>query len=171
MMRSRESEFQAFAAGFLPALLKGAYLLLRDVDLAEDAVQGTMLRVFRNWERARVAPEAYSRQALVSVCRDHWRRSGRRPAENLTGDASSFEALVGAAGTPLEDREALKQALALLPEQQREVLVLRFYFDLSVAETAAALGVPVGTVKSATHRGLEQLRVLLTQPAKEVESC
>ena len=172
-MRGRQprhdEEFRRFAKASLPALLKGAYLLLRDIDLAEDAVQGTLLRVFKHWETARAAPEAYSRQTLVNVCRDHWRRQARRPPETLVDDLSDL-------GEPFldsgfEERQDLEQALAALPDTQREVLVLRFFFDLSVLDVAAVLGVPVGTVKSATHRGLEQLRVLLSPPAKEVETC
>jgi RNA polymerase sigma-70 factor (sigma-E family) len=162
-----DEEFRQFVSAYLPTLLRGAYLLLRDVDLAEDAVQGTMLRVFRNWGEARSAPEAYSRTALISICRDHWRRQNRRPREVLGEDlrelaeASSFSQI-------LEDREVLSQALDSLPTMQREVLVLRFYFDLSVTQTAEMLKLAEGTVKSATHRGLEQLRDLLDPGPEEV---
>lgn len=166
-----DEEFRRFTAEFLPTLLRGAYLLLRDVDLAEDAVQGTLLRVFKHWRQARVAPEAYSRKTLINVCRDHWRRLGRRPQEMLFADVASVERVGDGVGDRLEERDALERALAELPEAQREVLVLRFFFDLSVAETAAVLGVPVGTVKSAAHRGLEQLRLLLSPPAQEVQTC
>lgn len=62
----------------------------------------------------------------------------------------------------MEQREALDQALGTLTSPQREVLVLRFFFDLSVAQTAEVLAVAEGTVKSATHRGLVQLRELLS---------
>lgn len=167
---SQDEEFRRFAADFLPTLLQGAYLLLRDIDLAEDAVQGTMLRVFRRWDQAREAPEAYSRTALISVCRDHWRRQRRRPREVLTGgepaadEAVSFE-------DRWDDREALEQALEELPHPQHEILVLRFFFDFSVAETAELLQIPEGTVKSSTHRGLEQLRTLLSPPQSEAEAC
>jgi RNA polymerase sigma-70 factor (sigma-E family) len=163
----RDEEFREFAARFLPTLLKGAYLLMRDVDLAEDVVQGTMLAVFRHWDDARKAPDAYSRQTLINVCRDQWRRQKRRPQEtsltdaNIPDTASSFSDALG-------ERDALRHALDQLPQQQREVLLLRYFFDLSVVQTAELLDIPEGTVKSAAHRGLEDLRVLLSPPAKEV---
>jgi RNA polymerase sigma-70 factor (sigma-E family) len=165
----QDEDFRRFAAEFLPTLLRGAYLLLRDIDLAEDAVQGTMLRVFRHWDDAQVAPEAYSRKVLINVCRDHWRRQGRRPHEAFVGEVTSadraapFDELI-------EDRQALEQALAQLPELQREVLVLRFFFDFSVAQAAETLEIPEGTVKSSAHRGLGQLRDLLS-PKTEAEAC
>jgi RNA polymerase sigma-70 factor (sigma-E family) len=162
-------EFRRFVVDFSPTLLRGAYLLLHDASLAEDAVQATLLRVFRRWDRAQAAPEAYSRQTLISVCRDQWRRQQRRLVEipagmtPTAGDEVSFTEAV-------ERRQALDQALEALPGAQREVLVLRFFFDLSVAETAALLKVAEGTVKSATHRGLEQLRELLSS-SREVNPC
>jgi len=165
----REEEFRVFVARSLPTLLRGAYLLLRDVDLAEDAVQGTLLRVFRHWSDARRAPEAYSRQTLINVCRDHWRRQRRRPQEVLGGDPGAAEGST-LFSDAVEERDALDQALAELPQQQREVLVLRFLFDLSVAETAALLRIPEGTVKSSMHRGLRQLRDVLEHPAAETEA-
>lgn len=156
---AHDDEFQTFAAAFLPTLLKGAYLLLRDIDLAEDAVQGTLLRVFRHWPEARNAPEAYSRVTLVNVCRDHWRRLRSRPNEVLADnlEPASGERLDGFADAWAE-RETLEQALASLGSPQREVLILRFFLELSVSETATVLGIAEGTVKSSTHRGLKQLR-------------
>lgn len=160
-----DDEFRQFAKLHLPVLLRGAYLLLRDIDLAEDVVQATMLRVFRHWRDAREAPEAYSRKALINICRDHWRRQHRLPPEVLGQDVEVEEE------TPefshrMAEREAMTQALDRLPDLQREVLVLRFYFDFSVAQTAEMLDLPEGTVKSATHRGLSELRGLLEEPAE-----
>ena len=159
----RDEEFRQFAARFLPTLLKGAYLLMRDIDLAEDVVQGTMLSVFRHWDQARAAPEAYSRQTLINVCRDQWRRQKRRPQETSLGDANVIDTAASFSDA-LGERDALKQALDALRQQQREVLLLRFFFDLSVTETAGMLDIPEGTVKSAAHRGLQELRELLSPP-------
>lgn len=166
-----DEEFRRFAAEFLPTLLRGAYLLVRDIDLAEDAVQGTMLRVFRHWDDARTAPQAYSRKTLINLCRDQWRRQSRRPEEASFGESAAAEDHAGSFSDELAEREALEQALDALPKAQREILVLRFFFDLSVTQTAELLGVPEGTVKSATHRGLQQLRELLSPPHEEVEAC
>jgi RNA polymerase sigma-70 factor (sigma-E family) len=162
-----DDEFRQFAKAYLPSLLRGAYLLLRDVDLAEDVVQATMLRVFRHWRDARQAPEAYSRKALINICRDHWRRQHRLPAELLGEDVSQIEEDTPAFSHRLAEREAMIAALDRLADLQREVLVLRFYFDFSVAQTAEVLDLPEGTVKSATHRGLTELRALLGAPAEE----
>lgn len=160
---AEDDEFQEWAAAFLPSLLKTAYLLLRDIDLAEDAVQGTLLRVFRQWPEARKAPDAYSRVTLVNVCRDHWRRLQSRPKEVHADDFEPFtraeQNAVGDDGWA--ERKALDEALAGLGSPQREVMILRYFLELSVSETAAALGIAEGTVKSSTHRGLAQLRGLL----------
>lgn len=161
-----DDEFRQFAKAHLPSLLRGAYLLLRDVDLAEDVVQATMLRVFRHWRDARQAPEAYSRKALINICRDHWRRQQRLPPEVLGEDIDHIEEQTAAFSQRLAERQAMTAALGHLQDLQREVLVLRFYFDLSVAQTAEMLDLPEGTVKSATHRGLSELRALLEDPAE-----
>lgn len=162
---AHDHEFQDFAAAHLPTLLKAAYLLLGDVDLAEDAVQGTLLRVFRNWLQARQAPEAYSRVTLVNVCRDHWRRAAARPREvlsdNLERIASEHTETFGDAWA---EHQALEDALARLGSPQREVMILRFFLELSVSETAALLDIAEGTVKSSTHRALRQLRNLYATP-------
>ena len=156
-----DDEFRQFAKTHLPTLLRGAYLLLRDIDLAEDVVQATMLRVFRHWREAREAPEAYSRTALINICRDHWRRQHRLPPEVLVEELHDLGEEVPAFSHRLAEREAMTQALGGLQDLQREVLVLRFYFDFSVTQTAEMLELPEGTVKSATHRGLIELRGLL----------
>lgn len=159
-----DDEFRGFARAHLPALLRGAYLLLRDVDLAEDVVQATMLRVFRHWREAREAPEAYSRRALINICRDHWRRQQRLPPEVQGEELDRAEDNSLAFSHRPAEREAMTAALERLEDLQREVLVLRFYFDFSVTQTAEMLDLPEGTVKSATHRGLSELRALLEEP-------
>jgi RNA polymerase sigma-70 factor (sigma-E family) len=163
----REQEFQHFAARAMPKLLKGGYLLTRDADLAEDLVQGTLLRVFRNWDRAREAPDAYSQQALISVARDYWRRRRRRPREIALESTIPSETVEFS--DEFVERDAIEQALTSLSQQQREVLVLRYHFDLSVADTAQLLKIAEGTVKSTTSRGLQELRALLgTQEGGEL---
>lgn len=162
-----DEEFRQFAKAHLPSLLRGAYLLLRDIDLAEDVVQATMLRVFRHWRDARESPEAYSRKALVNICRDHWRRQRRLPPEILGEDVEEIEEDTPHFSHRLAEREAMSSALDRLQDLQREVLVLRFYFDFSVAQTAEMLDLAEGTVKSATHRGLTELRALLEEPSDD----
>jgi RNA polymerase sigma factor (sigma-70 family) len=161
----QDAEFRGFAAGYVPTLVRAAYMLLHDIDLAEDMVQATMLRVFKHWGKAREAPEAYSRRVLNNLCRDHWRRQARQPEDHIT------ESEVGSGTVPftedVERRDAINQALASLPNLQREVLVLRFFLDLSVEEVADLLAIPEGTAKSATHRGLGRMRGLLTPVSQE----
>jgi RNA polymerase sigma factor (sigma-70 family) len=152
----------------MPKLLKGGYLLTRDLDLTEDVVQGTLLRVFRNWDSAREAPGAYSQKTLITVCRDLWRHQQRQPREVALDPALAADA--ADIGDRLAERDALERSLLMLTEQQREILVLRFFFDLSVAETARLLNVAEGTVKSASHRGLSELRQLLSPTAEEVRN-
>ena len=135
---------------------------MHDVDLAEDAVQGTLLRVFKQWPEARKAPEAYTRVTLANLCRDHWRRLKSRPSEVLSENVATGTPDTSAAFSDAwADRKMLDQALEHLGSPQRDVLVLRFFLELTVAETAAALGIPEGTVKSTTSRGLSQLRDVL----------
>lgn len=162
-----EGEFRAFAQSFSPTLLRAAYLLLRDREAAEDVVQTTLERTFRHWSRARAAPEPYSRQVLINVCRNLWRTHSRHP-EQLAGEELSPLAPAVSPHGRVDERLTLDPLLAGLPPAQRAVLVLRFYLDLSVAETATLLQMAEGTVKSTTHRALDRLRTSLDEPSMEV---
>ena len=164
---SDDEGFRRFVVSFSPTLLRAAFLLVRDRGAAEDAVQSTLLRTYRRWRRARVAPEAYSQKVLVNLCRDYWRYQRRHPAPESLGELEIRDSATESSER-LEERHALWQVLGELTPQQREVVVLRFYLDLSVAETAELLGIPEGTVKSCAHRGLAQLRGLLSTPTSEV---
>jgi RNA polymerase sigma-70 factor (sigma-E family) len=144
-------------ADFSPTLLRAAVLLLGDRGAAEDAVQTALLRTYSRWRTARRAPQAYSRRVLVNLCHDHRRYERRHPPPAAIDD-QSVDVAVSEPFERVAEREALARALDQLPVQQREVVVLRFYLDLSVVETAEVLGVPQGTVKSAAHRGLLALR-------------
>ena len=146
----REPEFERCVADCAPSLLRNAYLLVADASAAEDLLQLALLRTAGRWRSARQSPEAYARRVLLNLVRDRWRRSARRVAERPLAEATgtgrdqlSSDHAEGVAG-----REEVFGALARLPAEQREVLVLRFYADLSVAETAAATGTSEGTVKS-----------------------
>lgn len=166
---SGDQEFQRFVKAYLPKLLSSAYALQGDLDVAEDLVQGVLLRVFKHWHVAREAPEGYAYATLVNICHDHWRRRQRHPEEAVSvGDALPPGGTV-LPGERWEQHETLEQALGQLPYQQHAVLLLRFFFDLSTADTARALGIPEGTVKSTTYRGLERLRGLLEANPEEAE--
>ena len=149
--------FDAFVTACSDRLVRSAYLLCGDREHAEDIVQTALMRTARQWRRARANPEAYARRVVVNLTKDRWRNLGRRPAElPLEVDVQAPE------DTRVLDRQVLLRAAQHLPEGQRAVLVLRYFDDLSVEDTAAALGCTTGTVKSQTARALDNLRAALT---------
>ena len=156
---SREAEFTEFVGAASAPLLRAALVLLDTREEAEDALQLTLLRTFRRWDHARENPGAYSRTVLVNVCRERWRQRFRHP-EVLTADGP--QTVVASFAEAVDRRHLLVRVLRRLPAVQREVLVFRYLLDATVAETAAALGIAEGTVKSAASRGLDQLRMLLS---------
>jgi RNA polymerase sigma factor (sigma-70 family) len=124
-------------------------------------LQTALLRTARHWSRAREAPEAYARQVLVNLSRDRIRWLFRRPREApMPPDPDSLRA-VDAGYERVAERRVVVRALAELPTRQRQVIVLRFFEDLSVEQTAELLGFSTGTVKSYTSRALARLRELL----------
>jgi RNA polymerase sigma-70 factor (sigma-E family) len=152
-------DFEDFVIGRSAALLRTAVLLLGDRDDAEDLLQTALLRVARHWPRALDNPDAYTRRVLVNLAYDHSRRRRRHPEslEAVPDVASADDATA-------EDRDILLDALRALPERQRATVVLRFWEDLSVADTAALLGCSEGTVKSTTSKALVRLRGVLDVP-------
>lgn len=157
-VRRLGSDFDEFVVGRSPALLRTAVLLLGDRDDAEDVLQTALLRVARHWSRALEHPEAYTRRIIVNLAYDHSRRRQRRP-EQLGGVPEA-----PASDTYAEERDGLLKVLRDLPERQRATVVLRFWEDLSVAETAQLLGCTEGTVKSNTSKALAHLRDALQLP-------
>jgi RNA polymerase sigma factor (sigma-70 family) len=141
-----------------PSLLRAALVLLDSREDAEDALQVTMMRTYRRWEQARQAPHAYARTVLVNACRERWRHRGRHP--EISQDVDELANVISFAEA-VDRRHVLVRVLRQLPGIQREVLVCRYLLDATVAETAAALGIAEGTVKSAASRSLGQLRQLL----------
>jgi RNA polymerase sigma-70 factor (sigma-E family) len=157
MHRDLSPDFERFVLERSTGLLRTAVLLVGDRGHAEDLVQTALLRLARRWGSIREHPEAYARMVLVNLTRDHWRRLGRHAKEQELDEAVQHAVTRDPADTVV-DRDALRRALAGLPRRQREVMVLRFFVDLSVAETAAALGVSEGTVKTQTSRAVTRLR-------------
>ncbi|GIJ60078.1 RNA polymerase sigma24 factor [Virgisporangium aurantiacum] len=147
-----------FVADAGPYLLRVALLLCGDRAHAEDLVQATFERTYRSWERARIAdPRAYARKVLVNLRIDRWRTTRQ---ELLLTDTLPEHATPGHADA-VNDRNEVVRVLAELPAAQRRVVVLRHLLDLTEAQTAAELGVSVGTVKSHNARALARLRTLL----------
>lgn len=154
--RSRDTDFEAWMTARQPALLRTACLLTGETHTAEDLVQTTLAKLYLAWDRIadREHVDAYARKALVNEFRSLWRRPWRRrelSAEQLpdvTGVEQAYDA----------HDDALWEFVATLPPKQRAVIVLRYYEQLSEAETAEVLGVSVGTVKSQANRAIKALR-------------
>jgi RNA polymerase sigma-70 factor (sigma-E family) len=151
-----EEEFREFVAARSAALLRTAYLLAGDWATAEDLLQTALTKTYLAWKRLGEieAVEPYARRVLVNTATSWWRRRwhGERPTEVLPERPAPDR---------LEEhleRDALWRHVKALPARQRAVLVLRFYEDMSEAQTAALLGISVGTVKSQTSRALGSLR-------------
>ncbi|KRB80263.1 hypothetical protein ASE01_01870 [Nocardioides sp. Root190] len=152
-----EEEFVAFAQGARARLRRTAYLMCGDWERASDHVQEALIRVYVAWPRLERAgrEHAYARRAVVSVVLDHARR---RSSSEVVREADAERPAPGDFAELVTARAALMEALADLPPRQRACVVLRYFEDLSVADTAAALGCSQGTVKSQTARALDTLR-------------
>lgn len=161
-----EAEFSAFVARDGGQLVGFAFLLTGNRHDAEDLAQQALLRAAARWPVARQSPAGYSRTVLLNLVRDRWRARQRHPVETLSVDPAALPSALDAAAAVL-DRQLLLRACRLLPLQQRAVLVLRFWEDRSVEETAAVLGCTAGTVKSQTHRALARLRDALSEVDSE----
>jgi RNA polymerase sigma-70 factor (sigma-E family) len=160
MRGDRDEEFTAFVAASARRLRQTAFLLCADWHQADDAVQSALVKLYLNWERvqARESMESFVRTILVRGLIDESRRPWRRESswENLP-DLPEVEQLGE------DDRLLVRQMLAQVPTRQRAVLVLRFFMDCDVAETARMIRCSEGTVKSQTARGLDRLRHLFAE--------
>jgi RNA polymerase sigma-70 factor (sigma-E family) len=160
-MSERDAAFTEYFAARSSAMRSTAFLLCGDWHRAEDLVQTAFTRLYLHWNRVtrHEVLDPYVRQMLVRAYIDdgrraRWRRE--RPPEAAAEPAAE--------PAPSDDRLVLVQALARVPARQRAVLVLRYWEDLSVEETATALKCSPGTVKSQAARGLATLRTLMSQP-------
>ncbi|MGH3377305.1 MAG: SigE family RNA polymerase sigma factor [Actinoallomurus sp.] len=159
---TRDREFSDFVGASRVSLLRTACMLTAgDRFLAEDVVQTALARVYVAWPRIRksASAEAYARRAVVSAFLDETRRPWWR-RERATDELPD----AAAAGDAYDDIEArldggtMRRALAELPPRMRAIVVLRHELDLSIEETASALGCAKGTVKSMNSKALDRLR-------------
>ncbi len=150
-----DEEFDAFMRGRWPATVRLAYALTGDAGHAEDLAQAAFARAYASWGRVQRAgdPDAYVRRIVINTHRGLFRK--HRVAEELRGDLADT---IGGQQRGPEEGQALLDALRALGPRQRAVVVLRYWLDLSEAETAAALNCSVGTVKSQASRALATLR-------------
>ena len=159
--------YQANAIG----MVRLAHVLVGDRAMAEDIVQEAFSGLYRRWAYLTSPDKAlpYVRSAVLNACRSALRRG---PGKSRVGDATAL------AGSPLfaisadsaelavlteEERQGVMHALRQLPSRQREVLVLRFYLDLSEAEIATEMGIGTSTVRSAQYRALTALGRILKE--------
>lgn len=157
---TRDADFAAYLAARQPSLLRTAYLLTGNRHDAEDLVQTAFAKLYLSWDKVRSqgSMDGYVRRILVNEHNSLWRRAWKR-REHTTDDS-----VLHALDTPHEDAPdegisaVLWEVVRTLPRRARAVVVLRYYEELSEAETAAVLGISVGTVKSQTSRALATLR-------------
>lgn len=156
--RGDHDAFASLAGVYVARLDAAARLILRDHDLARDAVQEGFIRAWRNLPTLRDPDrfEGWLRTLVSRSCMDILRRRGRRPMEvvltPIHGPAISDVSAV------IADRDLLDEILRRLPPEWRAIVVLHYYFDLTIADVATTLGIPVGTAKSRHHRSLALMR-------------
>jgi len=153
-----DEEFRDFMRGRWAATVRLAYGLTGDAGHAEDVAQDAFARAYASWGRVRRAgdPEAYVRRIVINEFRRRFRK--HRVAEDLPGVLPD----AGVCEPGPEERSVLIEALRSLGPRQRAVIVLRYWMDMSEAETAAALNCSRGTVKSQAARALATLRKTAT---------
>jgi RNA polymerase sigma-70 factor (sigma-E family) len=161
----RDAAFAAFVEQATPSLMRTAWLLTGSTDGARELVQASLVKTYAAWHRVRPDEAlAYARRVLVNHNTDTWRR---RRGEHLVAEPPE-RSHQDAHGT--DHRDELVRLLGTLPAQQRRVVVLRYYSDLSEQATADALGISVGAVKSAASRGLAGLRAAYPRPTTHLSS-
>lgn len=163
--QSRDADFSAYMAARQPALLRTAYLLTGDRHGAEDLVQQTLAKLYVAWGKvqAQESIDGYARRIIINEHNSLWRRAWKRrevATETLPERSADRLGSGGQAAPAYDDgsRGALWAFVQTLPRKQRAVVVLRYYEELSEAETADVLGISVGTVKSQASRALAALR-------------
>jgi RNA polymerase sigma-70 factor (sigma-E family) len=154
----REPEFDEYVGARLTSLRQLAFVLSRDWHQADDVVQGALTKLYLHWPKARAATsiDAYARTIVIREFLRQQRSSWTRLV-SITGLLPDRPGTASDADAALD----LGAALASLPVRQRATLVLRFYCDLSVEQSARVLDCSPGTVKSQTAKALKALRLLL----------
>ena len=170
MRREDEERFREFAVRQAGPLRRCAYLFCGDWHLAEDLMQTSLVKIYRAWPKVtrQDATGNYARTVLLRTWLDEkrrpWRRSEVGHAE--VPDLADRGPLPDVAAEQSWRRDLVHQALLAVPPRQRAVLVLRYFDDLSIADTAAAMGCSEGTVKSQAARGLANLRTAMGRLAE-----
>ena len=160
-----EDQLTALYTAHYRSLVRMAAFLTGDRDNAEEVVQDAFVKVYGSWRGLRDPDkaEAYLRTTVVNLSRSRLRHRQvvAKHQPEPPGDTASAES----GAMRIVQREAVLHALEQLPRRQREAVVLRYYGDLSEAQTADAMGCSVGAVKSHTSRAMASLRPLLEEPS------
>jgi len=177
--RAQQGDREAFstlASGASARLYATARLILRQPDRAEDAVQDALVEAWRDIRGLR-DPErldAWLHRLLVRACHRHARRDQRRrvtevSVPDLERTRDSAAGIAADAARALADRDEIERAFRRLTEEQRTLLALVYYADLSLADVSVAMGVPIGTTKSRHHRAMAALRAALAADERAIE--
>jgi len=172
--RASQGDHEAFGVlvgAHLARLDLASRLILRDAELARDAVQEAMLRAWRNLRGLRDPGrfDAWLHRLTVNACLDIARqRRGRVVEIEFT---PLHDVAVPDASTRVTDADYVERMLAVIDPAQRAVVVLHYYLDLTLPETAAALGIPLGTAKSRLNRALDAMRIHIVDEQRVVESA
>ena len=156
--RGDDAGFAAYVAANTPRLVHLAELLTGSPHDAPDLVQSALIKVYPRWSRIEADdPTGYIRRVMVNHQNDWWRR--KRPREVLTDRLPELAGSCDVAGEHAQ-RTAVLSALSQLTRRERQVVVLRYFCDLTEAAVAAEAGIAVGTVKSTMTRALRRMRAM-----------
>lgn len=157
----RDVEFAEYMQARQAALMRTAYLLTGDRHSAEDLVQTSLAKLYLAWDKVqdRGSVDGYVRRIMVNENNSTWRRAWKR--REFASETLPERQVVDAYDEGA--RGALWDLVQTLPRKARAVVVLRYYEELSEAETAEVLGISVGTVKSQTSRAFAALRTRAPQ--------
>jgi RNA polymerase sigma-70 factor (sigma-E family) len=149
-------EFEDYVRTRQDALLRSARRLVPDPIDAQDLVQTALVRTYPRWEGIadKALADAYMRRVMINTRTEWWRN---RKLEEVPS-AELPEASIDDGAEQRADREMLRDAMRVLAPKQRQVVMMRHYSQLTTEETARALGMSTGTVKSTLHRALARLR-------------
>jgi RNA polymerase sigma-70 factor (ECF subfamily) len=166
--RARDGDREAFAAvafALSERLYGIAHRILRDADAAGDALQVALVRIWRDLPSLREPErlEAWAYRLLVRACQDELRkRRGRPPVLHILPDDGAVDHSI----VSVADRDQLERAFRNLSAEQRAVVVLHYYRDLTLGEIADALGIPIGTVRSRLHYARRSMRAAIEADAR-----
>ena len=168
--RARQGDHDAFAVlagAAISRLDAAAWLMLRDTDLAMDAVQNALVRAWRDLPALRDPDRFDARlyRLLIHACTDEIRRAKRHRLDIDIGDLTAQPAVADATST-IVDRDELERGFDRRDPEERAVIVLHHFLDLPLPEVALTLGIPLGTVKSRLYRGLREMRAVLDADAR-----